>query len=120
MRIKKLKFLFDNFMWYLIYLMPLILLVINWACAGTTSLATIFNNAGLEIVSNNFIFTGLVDIFGANSSILPIFTNNDLLMYFSYFIMCMIIHIFVDVLLFIPRYCHKLLDGEVSNNELWK
>lgn len=120
MRRKSMKCLFDNLFWYTLYMLPILLLIINWLCSGTPSFASVFSYARLDIVSNNVIFTALVDLFGADSQIMPIFSNNDVLMYLSYFILLMILHIIVDVLLFIPRYCHKILNGDEKYDELWK
>lgn len=120
MRKRNLKCLFDTIFWYSLYMLPIILLVLNWSTGGTLSLSEIFNNIGLSIITDNIVFTGLVSMFGAGSTILPVFTNTIILEYLTYFIMLMIIHIFVDVLLFIPRWCNKMLDGGEKHDELWK
>lgn len=120
MRNKKLKCLFDTLFWYTLYMLPILLLLLNWFRAGNSSFSAVFLTAGLDIVSNNVLFTALIDLFGANSDIFPIFSSNDVLMYLTYFITLMIVHIIVDVLLYIPRYCHKILDGDEKYDELWK
>lgn len=120
MRKRNIKYLFDTIFWYSLYMLPIILLCLNWFRGGILSLSELFSNVGLNIVTNNVIYTGLVEMFGAGSTILPVFTNNVVLEYLTYFIMLMIIHVFVDVLLFIPRWCHKMIDNGGFKDELWK
>lgn len=107
---RKTKRFYDYLFWYVLYGLPIILLIINWCCGQVNSLDTIFNNAGLSIIFDNIIFDTLVTLFGVDSTIMPVFANNDILQFLTYFIMLVIIHISVDVLLFIPRFCHKILD----------
>lgn len=101
----------DNFMWYLIYLLPLVALLILLAKNGATdfSIADTFTSLGLDIFVNNPVLTNLSSIFGENG-ILPFFVSNDILIYMSYFICVFIIHLFVDFLLFIPRLAHKWMN----------
>ena len=112
---RKIKKMSDTIFWYSLYMLPIILLIINWACAGSISFAGVFDSVGLNIVSNNIVFTALVDVFGS-AGVFPIFQNTIIFEYLAYFIMLVIIHIMVDILLFIPRFCHKLLDKGEKNN----
>lgn len=108
--------IFDNLLWYGLYMLPIILIIISWTSGHFLPLNQVINNAGLSLLTDNVVYDSLVTIFGSASEFLPTFLNNGVIEYLSYFIMLMIIHIFVDVLLFIPRYCHKLIDKGVSVN----
>lgn len=110
MRKKSIKCLFDNFMWYLIYLLPLVFAVIYWFKTGVLALDQVFTLGGFGLVANNFVFTSLNSIFGS-TGVVPLFADTGLLMYFSYFIICMIVHLAVDVLLFIVRWSHNMIDN---------
>lgn len=110
MRKKTIKYLCDNVLWYLIYLLPLIFAVVHWYKIGVVDIAGVFALGGFELVADNIIFTCLNSIFGA-TGVVPLFADTGLLLYFSYFIICWIVHLAVDVLLFIVRWSHSMLDG---------
>lgn len=102
---------YDIFMWSLIYMLPLIILILFFDRNTLTSFSDVFTMLNLDIISNNVIYSALVTLFGSTSNVVPIFTNNDILLYLSYFILMNFVHIIVDILLFLPRWCHKLIDG---------
>lgn len=110
MRKRTIKYLFDNIFWYSIYLLPLIFALIYWAKTGSSDLSTIMSTGGFNILSTNVIYTSLSSLFGADG-LLPLFQSPDILMYLTYFVSVMIIHLAVDVLLFIVRIGHDWLDG---------
>lgn len=116
MRKKTISHLFDTAMWYLIYLLPLFILLLSWLRRDYVSLSSAMTTCGLGIFVDNPILTSLSSMFGA-SGMFPIFNNPDLLCYLTYFICVMIIHIFVDVLLFVVRLAHNWLDGVVGGKE---
>ena len=97
----------------MIYMLPLIFALIHWLKIGTLDIASIFVLGGFELFTDNIVFTSLSSIFGA-TGVIPLFSGNGLLMYLSYFIICMIIHLAVDVLLFIIRLAHNWLEGIVG------
>ena len=110
MREKTQKNLFDNVMWYLLYLLPITLwLVVSFRTGQLVTLSTAMSSMGLEILSTNQIFSSLSSIFSIDG-ILPLFTNSDIILYMSYFISVFLIHLFVDFILFIPRLAHKWLN----------
>lgn len=115
MRKRTISHLFDTIMWYIIYLLPLILTIISWRTSGNLSISSIMTTAGFEILSTNLIFTSLSALFGS-TGIFPIFNSTDILMYMSYFVSIMIIHLAVDVLLFIVRLSHNWLEGICGGN----
>ena len=74
------------------------------------SFSSAFSSLGLTGLDTSLVYTSLANIFGS-SGVMPIFTNPDILLFFSYFIYVNIIHLFVDFLLFIPRLASKWLDS---------
>jgi len=108
MRKKTISNLFDNFFWYVVYMLPILLLLIYWFKTGSLSLVSCMNSAGLGVVVDNPIYTSLNAIFGSAGTF-PLFASADLIAFGSYFVCAFLLHLFVDFLLFIPRLCHKWL-----------
>lgn len=115
MRKKTINNLFDNILWFVIYLLPIILLCINYLKGNFVDLTSFFNDTfGLldNVVSKSFI-----DIFGVNG-VMPLFNNTWIFSLFGYYVSVYCCHLVVDFLLFIPRIAHHLLDKlGGSNNE---
>ncbi len=110
MRKRTISCLFDNIMWYLLYLLPLVVyLFVVIRTGNLLSLSSAMNTAGLGILESNVIFNSLNSLFGS-AGVMPLFVSTDLLLYFSYFISVWLCHLAVDVLLFIVRLAHKFMD----------
>lgn len=115
--------LFDNIMWYIIYLLPILLTFslmlfnskVHFADNSFTFdfLSTLESNLTLLTSNNNIVYTTLNDIFGT-TGIMPLFNNTVLILYFTYFVNCTIIHVVIDILAFIPRIAEKLIDKVVK------
>lgn len=111
MRKRTLNCLFDNVMWYLLYMLPLLAFLILLFQTGTPqTLSTCISSLGLNVLSDNIILVGLTDLFGA-SGVFPLFVSADILIYFAYFISMWLCHIAVDVLLFLVRWAHSLMSS---------
>lgn len=99
--------------WLLLALMPLIVyMVIARTSAGGTTLETFMTVISEKlnlITTDNIIYTTLKDVFGAEG-VLPIL-NDGLILYAAYFCIVELVHLMVDVLVFIPRIAHEWLDG---------
>lgn len=109
MRNKTISHLFDNIMWYGLYLLPVILFMLAVFRTGdVVTLTQVMSNAGLSIFSENFVYVGLNNLFGS-AGVMPLFVVPDILAYSSYFISVFLVHLAVDVLLFIPRFAHKCM-----------
>lgn len=113
MRKRTIKCLFDNIFWSVIYMLPLIFAIIHWFKIGVIDLSSVFALGGFELFADNIVFSSLNSIFGA-SGIVPLFADSGILMYLSYFVICMIVHLVVDVLLFIVRLAHNWMEGIVG------
>ena len=111
MRKRTINCLFDKLFWFLVSILPLVSFVIMLWFNGQNgiTMSTVFSSCGFGIVVDNVVVDSLMSIFGVGG-LFPLFATNDLIVYFVYFIFVNIIHIVVDVLLWIPRFAHKLLD----------
>ena len=110
MREKTQKNLFDNIMWYLIYLLPIVIwLAVSFRTGNLVSLSSAMSTMGFEVLQTNQILTSLVDLFSIGG-ILPLFVSSDIILYMTYFISVFLIHLCVDFILFIPRLAHKWLN----------
>lgn len=130
MRKRTVKNLFDNIMWYTIYLLPILVGLISAIslCGGdwyavwmevdgdsTTAPGVAFFIQGAQRVCEEFQFdiayTPLVDCFDRIGDVFIPFNASFLVLYFGYFISVYIAHLFVDFVLFIPRLCHKWMNA---------
>lgn len=99
----------DNVMWYLIYLLPLICLLIIWCRGSYVPLSEMFSMLGLTIFNDNIVLTTLTDVLGVGG-VFPIFVDNSLLIYMSYFILVFVVHIMVDIVLYLLRVIHHTVN----------
>ena len=126
MRKRAVNNLFDKIFWYIILLLPIITYVCNFLCtrinlteAGSmsdlfslTSLNDFFstNYSGFQ---DNVIYAAFVSFFGYfNGLNVGVFLPTFL----SYCVYVEIAHIAFDFFVFIPRFCHKLVDKAVQND----
>ena len=109
---KSIKYTFDNLFWYLLYLLPVICFMIR---GGESTFLSFLEDIGFSLTNSNIVFSTMSDIFGANG-IIPFFESSSIIAIVSYFVCVFIVHILVDVLLFIPRWSHKFL-GKVYCDE---
>lgn len=110
MRKKTINSLFDNVFWYLVYMLPIILLVVFAIKNGTfVSFSEVMSSCHLDILTTNDLYVTLNSIFGS-TGVVPLFSSPDVLMFMSYFIGCYLVHLCVDFLLFIPRIANSWLN----------
>ena len=113
MRKRSIKLLNESIMWdWIIYLLPLLLLLIlTIRDPSNTSAFQLFNDTMNEFNQTD-IYLGLDAIFGENGYLPCIGSNTSfILLYFAYFIYMNLIHIAVDVLVFLPRLFHQWIDS---------
>ena len=114
MRTKTVEMVIDRGYWALLLILPMLAyLIANHH--GSVDYATIM--AQFNILDTNFIYTGLASIFGSGGTLefLDTTTTNTTLLYMSYFVVLELIHIFVDVILYIPKLCIAILDKAGSS-----
>ena len=114
MRKKTINNLFDTFFWYALYFLPVLLFVL-YIFSGvlspevSLSFTGFLDSVGFSIATDNVIYNNLIALFGPDG-IMPLFADNSAFIIFAWFVGTFLIHLAVDFLLFIPRYCHKLLN----------
>lgn len=97
--------------WWLIKMFPLICYALQFFLrVGTpeSSLYT-FLSTNLEFITGNVVYSTLAEIFGADGFFPMFAANSGILIYFSYFVFVEFVHILVDVLVFLPVVCRKLM-----------
>lgn len=114
MRKRNFDHVIDTLFWYFIYLSPLLFYLVMLWHGSAVDIFTWFGTLGFD-VSNSLVYTTLQQIFGA-SGVLPLFGSSAPFAVVSWFINCMIIHLAVDFLLFIPRLCHKFMGSFTQND----
>ena len=111
MRKRNILLIYEHIMWGLILLLPLIL----WAIGNNHNsllLSDVFSQFGLN--TNNVIYNSLSDLFGFDGVLEFFVVDSSLLLYFAYFVVVEVLHIVVDVLVFIPRLAHKWMNKFTS------
>lgn len=126
MRKRNIPVFFDHLFWFLMWLLPALFYLFNYLAydintTGITILGFsefIVNNFGIS--STSTLYTALSSVF-ADTSYLGVIDNtitNSLILYIVYIFFIELVHIFVDVILFIPRFAHNFIAKfqEVSND----
>ncbi len=114
MRKRTINCIVKKVFWYLIYLLPLLTFVLfgmNFAKSGQYSDVTLIAHLDslYGISSDSIICETLRSLFGVDG-ILPFFIDDNIIIYFSYFVGVYLLHLCIDFILFIPKLCHKWMD----------
>lgn len=114
MRKRNCSFFFDTFIWWLASGLPLLMYLFGFIF-GNSPIASVsdFFDTTLLASSDGIIFSTLSGVFGSNG-IMPLFSSDLPLQFFSWFVSVHIIHLAVDFLLFIPRLCHEWIQSFTS------
>lgn len=105
----------------MLYFLPVIGYLL-YLFAEPASVATIvnigdfMNLAGFGVLTDNVVYTVLNSIFGANG-VLPAFAGTAVISYFTWFIFVYVLHVLVDILIFIPRLAHKWMNSFTRSEE---
>lgn len=106
---KKINYLYDLLYYAIFMLIPVIAYIIHLHHFDNITLMSFFQEFG--ILSDNIIFTTLVDMFGTNGY-LPLIDSTSTLFYlFTYMAIVVLIHLVYDVIMFIPKLAHKYLSS---------
>lgn len=109
MRKKSCENLFDIVFWYVIYLLPLFVIILGCINGSVISIDSAFDLLNIGLIRDNIVTTTLIDLFGP-SGVLPFFNHYGFITFISYFVIANILHLVVDILLFIVRWSHSLLE----------
>lgn len=126
MRKRNIPILIDSIFWLIMWLLPVLFYLFNYL-AYDISVDTISIASFSEFIVNNFgistgseIYTTLTTIFTDNNylGVIDSTISNSLILYVIYIFFIELIHIFVDVILFIPRFAHNFIAKfqEVTND----
>lgn len=128
--------LFDNILWYSIYLLPIIMTLViigggfqgDWYAAwqdvdgdfSSFPFYVVFSSVldvSFEVIGFSAICQSLESIF-STEGLLPFFVANSVVFrYFSYLVGVYLIHLFIDFILFIPRLAHKWLNAFTRSDD---
>lgn len=113
MRKKTISHIIDCSFWALIALLPLVAYVVILWHSGVNGidLSSVMSRCGFSLLGDNIVVNTMSQLFGS-SGVMPFFVDDNLIVYLSYFVIVEIIHLAVDVLLFIPRFAHKFFSCE--------
>lgn len=126
MRKRNISFWFDTLFWFLMWLMPAIFYLFNYlaydiSATGLTIMSFsdfIVQNFGISATST--LYDSLHTIFSDNNylGVIDSTVSNSLILYFVYIFFIELIHIFTDVILFVPRFAHNFIAKfqEVTND----
>lgn len=116
MRKRTIKRFADTMFWYALYFLPILILILMSIHNPLMSVSNVIDTLGLNIITDNIIYTTLSNIFGVGG-ILPLLQNSDILIFFTYFISVYVLHLAVDIVLFIPRIAHKWLNDFTQGDD---
>ncbi len=114
----------DKIFWFFIAFLPLISWVVylygyvHLNTDPSTSLirfsSWVQTNFLLSDVSGNIVFQTLTEIFG-DGGVFPLFDSNSVAIFF-WLIMVEVVHVFFDIIVFIPRLAHKWISKAVQDD----
>jgi len=116
MRKKTIYLIADKLFWCVCMLLPLLVWVVS-SNNGNGNFASVM--AELGISSDNIVYQTLNALFGSNQdSVIHLFTSGSTTMlFFTYFIILELVHLFVDFILFIPRLANKWMSKFTRSEE---
>lgn len=134
MRKKTVMHVADTIFWYALYFLPVIMGVISiigfmssesfftyWIGDGDYSnlpVLAAFRNVidGFGVMADGPVYMVLYDLFSTDG-LIPVFSDDLIFKFFSYFINVYLIHLCVDFVLFIPRLAHKWMKKFTQGDE---
>lgn len=107
-----------SFMWSLLYMLPLLVFIgVSIRNGSLTTFDSVFSTLGLTFVNDNIIYQAFDSIFGV-SGVLPLFADNGVILFATYFACCYLLHFICDVVLWLVRWAHDLMNK--GGKDLWK
>lgn len=98
--------------WYVLYFLPviayLLFLFIHPGSISTVSpipFEQFISDIGFTVLTDNIVITSLKQIFGVGG-IIPFIESNSIYIILSWYVGVFFMHLFIDVLLFIPKWAH--------------
>lgn len=133
MRKRSVNHIADTIFWYVVYMLPLILTIIQsigifggMTFDGWLTISDAYNMLDFDFMTlltcnlealgvdfNGVVSTTLESLFG-DGGILPMVTDATIFGFGEWFVCTLLVHLCVDFVLFIPRIAHKWLDDFVK------
>lgn len=111
MKEKKILTIIDRIVWWFIALFPLLILCFSAINHNLISISDVLTTLGFNVTNSNVIYSAISDLFGSASEFLPIFASADFIAFATYFVTINLVHLVIDMLLFLVDICHDLLKG---------
>ena len=97
MRKRNFMYYCDTLFWYIVYMLPVIVMLLAIFRTGTiVSMSYVFTEMNLSFVADNIVFNTINDVFGVGGT-LPIFQSSDIILFLTYFVDMIILHQQQDV-----------------------
>lgn len=116
MRKRTVNHLADTIFWYILYFLPVICyLLFMFNHSGSISTVSpigftqYLNDIGFTMASDNLLIFTMRGLFGS-SGVLPLFNTDVPFIILAWFVGVYLLHLAIDILIFIPRMCHKWLN----------
>lgn len=97
--------IFEKLTWGLIAALPILAYIVK--AKNGAIFADVITEFG--IYDESTVYTVLSDFFSP-TGFLPIVESESVLLYFTWFIMVEIAHVVVDIIAFLPRWAHDIID----------
>lgn len=110
---KRLSTKLDLIFWWLVWLLPLI-------GAVCTIFGANVNGSVYGQFFSTFIFQFMNSLFGQVESVVGFTFPLYLKHYASYIVAVELVHVLVDIIIFVPRICHKICDPEFFTSRWFK
>jgi hypothetical protein len=115
---KKISHICDKLFWGFLMILPLLVYLVYIIKNGNIyPLEQVFTDFGFGIDTSSIIYQTFTSIFGVvtgSTANIPAFLSNGVILYITYIVLIEIIHLIVDILLYIPRIAMKFLDKGVE------
>lgn len=115
MRKKTVNHIAMSIVWYVIYFLPLVCYLAfifiqpgSLSNISPVSFVNFCNDIGFSVITDNIIYNTLYAIFGVNG-IIPFIEYSGIYIILSWFVATFLMHILIDLLLFIPRWAHDFM-----------
>ena len=110
----------DKWFWFILAILPIIYFILcNFGLSISGNELKSFGNVLLIdfglISDGGILYESLLSIFGPYGMLRVFgFVNLGVIYYLVYFCYVQVIHVFVDVIVFIPRFAHKIMSKAIN------
>lgn len=107
----------DKIFWWILSLLPFFIYIPYCFCRGELlSLDTFFTTIFDITYNSSNAFTNVLNSLFGSTGVFPLLNSNWVIRYFAYAATVEVIHVCFDVIVFIPRLCHKWISKAVQDD----